>query len=234
VTLPPGGWRALGLINMYESRIHNKWPFAKEGLPFILSGLGVALLLLFFDLEVLSVLVGLFTLFAAYFFRDPERKIPSPDNAILPPADGRIVEVAHLNDGANPLGVPAKKLSIFMSVFSVHINRIPISGLIENVTYQPGKFFSANLDKASQENERNQITLLTKDSRKIVFIQIAGLIARRIACWVRESDTVEAGQRFGLIRFGSRLEIYVPEDTRIMVTKGQTVKAGETIIGYLS
>ena len=121
-----------------------------------------------------------------------------------------------------------------MSVFNVHVNRIPIGGTIEKITYHPGKFFSANLDKASEQNENNQITLQTANSKKIAFIQIAGLIARRIACWVEKGDRVNAGQRFGLIRFGSRLEVYLPEDSKITVQVRQKVKAGETVIGYLS
>lgn len=121
-----------------------------------------------------------------------------------------------------------------MSIFNVHVNRIPIGGTIQEIIYRPGSFFSANLDKASELNENNMITLKTPDSRKIVFIQIAGLIARRISCWVKEGDHVAAGQRFGLIRFGSRLEVYIPGDSRITARIHQKVKAGKTIIGYLS
>ena len=120
-----------------------------------------------------------------------------------------------------------------MSIFNVHVNRIPTSGTIKTITYQPGKFFSANLDKASKHNENNKITLQTPNSRRIVFTQIAGLIARRIACWIDEGDRVVAGQRFGLVRFGSRLEGCLPADTQVTVTLNQKVKAGETIIGYL-
>ena len=121
-----------------------------------------------------------------------------------------------------------------MNLFDVHVNRIPAGGRVSKVSYQPGKFFSANLDKAAEQNERNAVTLNTHGGYQIVFIQIAGLVARRIACWVREGDEVAAGQRFGLIRFGSRLDIFLPDHTRIIARSGQKVRAGETILGYLS
>ena len=121
-----------------------------------------------------------------------------------------------------------------MSLFSVHVNRIPIGGKILATLYNPGKFFSANLDKASEQNENNRITLQTGDGRRIVLVQIAGLIARRIVCWIKEGDHVRTGQRFGLIRFGSRLDLYLPDDTHITVQPFHKVKAGETILGYLS
>ena len=121
-----------------------------------------------------------------------------------------------------------------MSIFDAHINRIPIRGVIDSLSYHPGKFFSANTDKSSIFNERNIVTLETDDKKKIVFIQIAGLIARRIACWVERGDHVETGQRFGLIRFGSRLEIYLPIESKITVKKGEKIKAGQTIIGYIA
>ena len=153
---------------------------------------------------------------------------------MLTPADGRIIQIQHIDDVNNPLGEPAVEISIFMSVFNVHVNRIPIEGTIKDITYNPGKFFSAHLDKAAEQNENNRITLQTSTSRKIVFIQIAGLIARRIVCWVKAADHMQAGQRFGLIRFGSRLDVYLPSDTQVMCQLRQKVSAGKTIIGYLS
>jgi phosphatidylserine decarboxylase len=152
----------------------------------------------------------------------------------LTPADGNILEIQHLKDGNNPLGEPAVKVSVFMSLFSVHVNRIPVDGKILQILYNPGTFFSANLNKASEKNENNRITLQTGDGRRIVFVQIAGLIARRIVCWIKEGDHVTTGQRFGLIRFGSRLELYLPDDTHVVVQPCHKVKAGETILGYLS
>ena len=132
------------------------------------------------------------------------------------------------------LQVPALKISIFMSVFDVHVNRIPVDGTVARISYHPGRFFAANLDKASRDNESNRVLLETPDGRRILVIQIAGLIARRIACWVEEADVVRAGQRFGLIRFGSRLEVFAPESTRTEVKVGHRVKAGQTILGYLA
>jgi len=215
-----------------RKRIHNRLKIAREGLPFI--GIGVVLSLLFtaLDLETAAVILGALTLFTIYFFRDPERRSGSSEKTVLAPADGRILGVYNLESGNSILGEPGNKVSIFMSVFNVHVNRIPASGKISEISYFPGRFFSANLDKASAQNENNRVTLET-GGRHIVFVQIAGLIARRIACWIKEGDEVRAGQRFGLIRFGSRLDIYLPQDIRVVARKGQKVKAGETILGYL-
>jgi phosphatidylserine decarboxylase len=217
-----------------KSRIYNNWPLAREGFPFVYVGCALILLFSYLGLFFAGLLATITTLFVIFFFRDPDRKNDVEQNAVLTPADGKILEVRHFQDTDNPLGEPFVKVSIFMSIFNVHVNRIPIGGIIEKITYRPGKFFSANLDKASKYNENNMITLKTSDSRKIVFIQIAGIIARRIACWIEEGERVQAGQRFGLIRFGSRLEVYLPVDSHISVSLDQKVKAGKTIIGYLS
>lgn len=219
---------------MDESRINNKWPLAKEGLPFVLLGCALVFIFSYLSLTVLTVFSVFISLFTTYFFRDPDRSNNAPDNAVITPADGKIIQIQHLENDNNPLEEPAIKISIFMNVFNVHVNRIPISGTIKDIAYYPGKFFSADLDKASEQNEKNKITLQTPDSRKIVFIQIAGLIARRIACWVKKGDKMQTGQRFGLIRFGSRLEVFLPGDSQITIQMHQKVKAGETIIGYLS
>ena len=219
---------------MDESRINNKWPFAKEGLPFILISIALTFLFLCLGLIFVPILTAIITVFIILFFRDPDRHNPSHHKAVLTPADGKILEIRHLNDGDNPLGQPAVKVSIFMSIFNVHVNRVPVGGTIKKIIYNPGKFFSANLDKASKYNENNRVILETDDSQLIAFIQIAGLIARRISCWVKEIERVEAGQRFGLIRFGSRLEVYLPRDSQIIAHPCQKVRAGETIIGYLS
>ena len=218
---------------MDKSRVYNKWPLAKEGLPFVLLGCTLVVVFSYLGLLILSGFSVILTLFTLFFFRDPDRNNTIPDKAVLTPADGKIIQIQHIENDNNPLGEPAVKISIFMSVFNVHVNRIPMDGTIKDITYYPGKFFSANLDKASEQNERNRITLQTRDSRNIVFIQIAGLIARRIVCWVKKGDSMQAGQRFGLIRFGSRLEVYLPGDSRITTLLHQKVSAGETIIGYL-
>jgi phosphatidylserine decarboxylase len=207
---------------------------AREGIPFVACGWAVTILLYYLTPWPLSATALLLTLFIMYFFRDPDRKSQVPQGSILSPADGKIIDVRAVQSDENPLQVPAIKISIFMSVFDVHVNRIPVDGTVTRISYHPGRFFAANLDKASSDNESNRILLETRDGRKILVIQIAGLIARRIACWVEETDAVRAGQRFGLIRFGSRVEVYAPEPTRTAVKTGQRVRAGQTILGYLA
>ena len=217
-----------------ETRINNKLPLAREGFPFIFIGIGITVIFAFLGWTTLTVITSVITVFVIYFFRDPERHHPKEKNAVLTPADGRILEVKHVDEKINPLGQPSIKVSIFMNVFNVHVNRIPIEGTIKKIAYHPGKFLSADLDKASEQNENNRITLETVDAREILVIQIAGLVARRIACWVDKGDTVKTGQRFGLIRFGSRLEVFLPADSKIIAQVQQKVKAGETVIGYLT
>lgn len=220
--------------NIERTRINNKWPIAKEGIPFSLIGIIITLILFYFRLFIPGIVFGVLTLFTLYFFRDPERSCEIDDNVILAPADGRILDVQKLNNNVSPLGEESIKISIFMSIFSVHVNRIPIHGKILDISYNKGKFFSANLDKASEQNENNRITLETNYGRKLLFVQIAGLVARRIVCWINEQDHVKTGQRCGLIRFGSRLDIYLPSDTKVAVKQKNMVKAGKTILGYLS
>lgn len=224
----------MSIRKLDNSRIHNTWPVAKEGFPFILGSSGLAILLACIGLPYVAMLMGVLAFFVIFFFRDPERRHDiDEEGAVLTPADGTILEVRPLNGKDNPIGKPAVKVSIFMSIFNVHVNRIPIPGIIEKISYHPGKFFSANLDKASTENEKNLIILKAGDVERIAVVQIAGLIARRIACWVKKGDRVVRGQRFGLIRFGSRLEVYLPGESRIAVQVRQKVRAGVTPIGYL-
>jgi phosphatidylserine decarboxylase len=218
---------------MKNSSTKLRLPLAKDGIPFILIGAGVTLILWVSGLAAISYPVGLLTLFVVFFFRDPERTPPSGSGLVLSPADGKIIEVKRIDGGDNPLGEPAVKVSIFMSIFNVHVNRISVNGVVDKIEYHPGKFFSANLDKASSENERNIVTLRTEDSRKIVVTQIAGLIARRIVCRIAEGDSVKAGERFGLIRFGSRLELLVPADCSVPVKEGGRARAGVTVIARL-
>ena len=218
---------------MEAKKIDNKLPIAREGIPFILTGIGLTCVFLILDLLVLAVPFAVLTSFIIFFFRDPQRNLVNREKAVLTPADGKIIAIEKLTSGDNRFTDTAVKLSIFMSLFNAHINRIPIGGRISQLTYHPGKFFSANLDKASLHNESNMVMLETDNREKIVFVQVAGLIARRIVCWVKAGDYVRAGQRFGLIRFGSRLEVYLPPDSTITVRKGEKVKAGQTVIGYL-
>ncbi|MDZ7699853.1 MAG: phosphatidylserine decarboxylase family protein [Deltaproteobacteria bacterium] len=219
---------------MNDSRIKNRWPIAKEGFPFVLAGCGITLLFFFLGWLIPAIFFSLITLFILYFFRDPERPHNPAEKSVLTPADGKVLEVRKVPSDDNPLGHAALKVSIFMSLFDVHVNRIPVQGTIRKIDYTPGKFFSADLDKASRYNENNRVLMETVDSQKLAVIQIAGLVARRIACWVEEGDKVSSGQRFGLIRFGSRLEVFLPADSRMVVQKGDKVKAGQTVIGYLS
>ena len=218
---------------MEAKKIDNKLPIAREGIPFILIGIGLTCVFLILDLLVLAIPFAVLTSFIIFFFRDPERNLVNSEKAVLTPADGKIIAIERLTNGDNRFPDTAVKLSIFMSVFNAHINRIPVGGRISQLTYHPGKFFSANLDKASLHNENNMVLLETDNREKIVLVQVAGLIARRIVCWVKAGDYVKTGQRFGLIRFGSRLEVYLPPDSTITVRKGEKVKAGQTIIGYL-
>ena len=180
-----------------------------------------------------AILAGCATLFTCFFFRDPERRSDSPEKALLSPADGRVLSVERIEAEKSPSGADAFKVSIFMSLFNVHVNRVPCSGTIRKISYRAGKFFAASLDKASELNERTMLYLDTEDNKRIVFIQIAGLIARRIVCWLEKDDEVTKGQRFGLIRFGSRLEVFMPADSLIEVEPGQKATAGKTVLGYL-
>ncbi len=205
------------------------------GRPFILAAV-VAMLL---GLVVGAWLVWLgaaFLLFCLYFFRDPERVPPARPGAVLAPADGRIVSVMPAVPPAE-LGLgpaPRWRVAIFLSVLDVHVNRMPASGTITRIAYRHGKFVNASMDKASDHNERNALALRLADGREMAIVQIAGLIARRIVCQVREGDSVTAGSRFGIIRFGSRTDLYLPEGVRPLVVEGQLMTGGETVIAELS
>ncbi len=214
------------------SREGRRFPVAKEGMAFILPLVAITLVLWSLRLMVLFGFFSLLTLFVIYFFRDPERSIPPGEKAILSPADGKVIRVEPCLEERFLKG-PAIKISIFMSLLSVHVNRIPLTGYIAESSYSAGKFFSANLDKASTANEQNALLIETSKGVRILAVQIAGLIARRIVCWVRKGDRVMRGQRFGLIRFGSRLDIYVPQNARVQARVGQKAYGGRTILGYL-
>ncbi len=205
------------------------------GRPFILAAV-VAMLL---GLVVGAWLVWLgaaFLLFCLYFFRDPDRVPPARPGAVLAPADGRIVSVMPAVPPAE-LGLgpaPRWRVAIFLSVLDVHVNRMPASGTVTRIAYRHGKFVNASMDKASDHNERNALALRLADGREMAIVQIAGLIARRIVCQVREGDSVTAGSRFGIIRFGSRTDLYLPEGVRPLVVVGQLMTGGETVIAELS
>ncbi|MBF0190043.1 MAG: phosphatidylserine decarboxylase family protein [Magnetococcales bacterium] len=207
-------------------------PVAKEGLPFIgifvLVALAGTAWLPYRPLQaVLWILAG----WCVWFFRDPERQTPSGDGLVIAPADGKVVAI---EETIAPLsGLPARKFSIFMNVFSVHVNRFPIAGRVEQVAYHPGKFLNAALDKASVENERMEVCVVTAAGERISFVQVAGLVARRIVCYLKPGDAMPAGQRFGLIRFGSRVDVYLPLSARIEPVLGDQTRAGETVIARL-
>ncbi|KAA3631497.1 MAG: phosphatidylserine decarboxylase family protein [Calditrichaeota bacterium] len=212
---------------------------AKEGIIFIIIGLvltvGFLLPALKYDSKVLvsfSVLFAVLTIFTSFFFRDPERTFQHQERILVSPADGKVIGIDTL-DFHEFIGGPAKKISIFLNVFDVHVNRIPADGKIDYVKYNPGKFFAAFEDKASELNEQTEIGMTDKSGNKLVFKQIAGLIARRIVCKISEGDSVTAGDRFGLIRFGSRTELFVPIQSDISIKVGQRVVGAETIIGFL-
>jgi phosphatidylserine decarboxylase len=206
-------------------------PIHREGYPFI-GGFAVASLVLFWLWPPLGWLAALATLWCIYFFRDPARVTPAGDGLVVAPADGRISQIAN--------AVPPKELdlgeralprvSIFMSVFDCHVNRSPLAGRIERIVYRAGAFLSADLDKASEDNERNAFVIATGTGERIAVIQIAGLVARRIISFTREGEAIAAGQRIGMIRFGSRVDVYLPEGMRFLVAEGQTAIAGETVL----
>ena len=208
-------------------------PIHREGYAFI-AAFALLALVLFLIWSPLGWLGVLLTAWCAYFFRDPPRVSPVRDGLVVSPADGTISKVttavppADLDLGTAPLW----RISIFMNVFNCHVNRSPASGRIARVVYRAGKFINADLDKASEDNERNGIVVETEDG-KIGVVQIAGLVARRIVCFVREGDRVLIGDRFGLIRFGSRLDVYLPPGIKPRVAEGQTAVAGETVIASL-
>jgi phosphatidylserine decarboxylase len=219
------------------------WPaIHPEGRKFGLIASGIALaVLIFLDWEIIGWPLLLLSLGVFAFFRDPERVVPQGDNLIVSPADGLVSLIAQVppprelqapdNSGAPGLGSePVTRISIFMSVFDVHINRAPVGGTVRRVVYIPGKFMNADLDKASEDNERQHVLIERPDGRPLGFTQIAGLVARRIVPFVKPGDIVAAGQRIGLIRFGSRVDVYLPAGTDAKVLLGQKVIAGETIL----
>ncbi|MFQ5449089.1 MAG: phosphatidylserine decarboxylase family protein [Nitrospinaceae bacterium] len=207
-----------------------KIPIAKEGAPFI-APLGIlTLAFLAASMFWAALVLGLLFLFVLYFFRDPERAITDDPKAVVSPADGKIVEITREADPFE--GKTYIRVSIFLSVFNVHINRIPIAGQIEKTRYNPGKFLAAFNHKASLDNEQNTL-MIRKENTEVLVKQIAGLIARRIVCWAKEGDRYQTGQRFGLIRFGSRVDLMVPEKTRLVIKHGDTVRGGSSIIGFL-
>ncbi|OQY58917.1 MAG: phosphatidylserine decarboxylase [Desulfobacteraceae bacterium 4572_88] len=209
------------------------FPIAKAGMPYILAAAFVTLIMALLDMKCLTFMGILATLFICLFFRDPDRLIPKVENAVVSPADGRVIIVETLS-GNRFTDAPCLRISIFMSVFNVHVNRNPYDGTVKAVQYYPGKFFSADLDKASASNEHNAVMVELPDGKSMGVVQIAGLIARRIICGVQKGDRVSRGARFGMICFGSRLDVYLPADTRPEVSVGDRVSSGSSVLGILS
>ncbi|RZQ61882.1 phosphatidylserine decarboxylase [Amycolatopsis suaedae] len=209
-------------------------PMHPAGRPFVLGGAAATLLLRRFS-KRLGLLAGLGTLATAAFFREPRRVAPERPGLAVAAADGL---VSLIEEAVPPpeLGLPAQprmRVSVFLSVFDVHVQRVPASGTVERVAYRPGKFLSADLDKASEDNERNSVLLRTEDGHELVVVQIAGLVARRIVCQVADGDKVAAGETYGLIRFGSRVDLYLPPGSTVLVSKGQRTIGGETPLAEL-
>jgi phosphatidylserine decarboxylase len=208
-------------------------PINREGYPFV-GVFALASLILFWFWTPLGWVGTVLTVWCAYFFRDPVRVTPMRDGLVVAPADGRVSKIINavpppeLQLGDRPL----PRVSIFMSVFNCHVNRSPVSGRIEKIVYKKGAFISADLDKASEDNERNSFVIVSGNVR-VGVIQIAGLVARRIVCFTRPGASVAAGERIGMIRFGSRLDVYLPEGIRPLVAEGQTAIAGETVLAEL-
>jgi phosphatidylserine decarboxylase len=210
-------------------------PIHRQGWPFIAIFFAIAILL-----ALVSATLGwiglLLTVWCVFFFRDPERVVPSRPGLVVSPADG-VVTLIEPAVPPSELGLPPTprpRISVFMNVFDVHVNRSPIDCTVARMSYRPGRFFNAALDKASTDNERQSLRLTLADGRDIVVVQIAGLVARRIVDWVGEGDTLLAGQRIGLIRFGSRVDVYLPDGAQPLVAEGQRAIAGETVLADIN
>jgi phosphatidylserine decarboxylase len=201
---------------------------AREGWPFVAGSVVLAVLASGLDLEFIAAILWVAAIFVVQFFRDPARTPPLGDNLITSPADGRIVVVGKAQDPIT--GEDALKISVFMNVFNVHSNRSPIQGSVVQAHYFPGKFFNADLDKASEHNERNALVIEDLQGRRVTCIQIAGLIARRILCYAKPGDTLMRGQRYGFIRFGSRVDVYCPLASKALVSVGDKVSAHSTAL----
>lgn len=206
----------------------------REGFIFIIIFLVVTIILLSLS-KTLGIIGLVLSLWCTYFFRDPERIVPIGSNLIVSPADGVVQKIEEVLLPSNLTSSKEKRIrvSIFLNVFNVHVNRVPADGVITKLYYHPGKFFNASLDKASEFNERQEVLMKMKSGDEIAFSQIAGLIARRIVCDLKEGQEVKAGERFGIIRFGSRMDVYLPKGVKPLVAVGQTVIGGESLIADL-
>lgn len=207
-------------------------PFAKEGIPFIAAPAGVTVLAGWLGWPFVAIGAAVLTLFVSWFFRNPARVVPQGPGLVVAPGDGKVIAI---EEEFEPrfLKDRSTRVTIFLNVFDVHINRIPCDGLIEDVQYQPGLFLVASKPEATLKNEQNALMIRTSEGAKILCVQVAGLIARRIVCWVSPRDQAIRGERYGLIRFGSRMDTFLPIGAILRVAVGDRVKGGETILGEL-
>lgn len=205
---------------------------AKEGLPFILFAGFAALICAVLQYRYAAFAGLAVTAFITYFFRDPERTLPEDSGVLVSPADGKVIRVEELHDDRF-LHQDVLRISIFMNVFNVHVNRIPLAGTVRRVVFQPGRFYAADQDKAALHNEHCAVIVSTAAGQQYAAVQIAGLIARRIVCRAEPGDQVKIGQRYGLIRFGSRVDLYLPKGSATMARVGETVRAGETVLARM-
>ena len=208
-------------------------PIALEGYPFILFAAFATLVLAFLELAVLALPCLLLTGFVTWFFRDPERVGPDRSDAFVSPADGKVIVAEEVDDLRFVQG-RAYKVSIFMNVFNVHVNRVPYQGRVEQVLLRPGKFYAADSERGALQNENCALTIQAGNNLRYGVVQMAGLIARRIVCWAEKGDELVTCQRYGLIRFGSRVDLYLPLQVEMLVKKGDKVRAGETVIASLA
>lgn len=201
---------------------------ALEGLPYIIIAAFTTLIFAIIGCWPMAVLGLAATAFVGHFFRDPERVGPEDAEAVSAPADGKVIKVGRAVDPVS--GETRQYIAIFMNVLNVHVNRMPVSGKVETIRYIPGKFFNASFDKASEDNERNILVVTGKGNQRFTMVQIAGLIARRIVCWAEPGDKLKRGERYGLIKFGSRVDLYIPDGYVPTVSVGQKTVAGETVV----
>jgi len=206
-------------------------PVASEGWPFIIPLAVLAVLLFAFGWRNIGCVSLVLTIFILFFFRDPERSVPEGRDVVASPADGKVIVIKDVYE-PDYLKQDVKQISIFLSVFNVHVNRVPYSGTVETVKYNPGRFHVASVDKASLYNEQTSM-VIANGKHKVLVKQIAGLIARRIVCYAKPGDTVKTGERYGLIRFGSRVDIFLPKDAELKVKVGDRVKGARDVIGVL-
>jgi len=204
-------------------------PITLEGYPFILFAAFTTLVLALLEFPAAALPCLLVTALVTWFFRDPERIGPDQADAFVSPADGKVIVAEEVDDQRFVQG-RAYKISIFMNIFNVHVNRVPYQGRVEQILLQPGKFYAADSERGALQNERCALTILSEGNLRYGVVQVAGLIARRIVCWAEKGEALATGQRYGLIRLGSRLDIYLPLQLKLHVKKGDKVKAGETVI----